>query len=181
MIGLITSTICLLCYLTWHNSYATKRILYLREFSTNQFSTSPAEKFVICYSYWEQQTNSVLNLWSFQKWANLSGNFSVVEPFASNSVLEFTYDLANQHHFDKALRFRDYFDIERWTKGTAKYGIPPLVSWKTFTQHTSKEVIVVLLAYDASPGGYYEGDKIKNNRRCKEESRKHMCSYHVGR
>ena len=142
--------------------------------NTNISSSVSFRKFVFCYDYWEQQTNAILSLWSLQKWANLSGNFSVVEPFVRNSFFGSTSDLTKQHHFDKALRFRDYFDIERWTKRTAKYGIPPLVSWSTFTQHTSKEVIVVLLAYNANPGGYYEGDKIKNNRRCKEESQKHM-------
>jgi len=133
-------------------------------------------KFVFCYSYWEQQTNAVLNLWSFQKWANQSGNFSVVEPFVANSVLGFTSNQANRHDFRNPLRFRDYFDIEQWTRGTAKHGIPPLVSWENFTQHSSKDVIVVLTAFDASPGGYYKDGDIKNNHRCASESREHMSS-----
>jgi len=136
--------------------------------------SSSFNKFVICYSYWEQQTNAVLNLWSFQKWANHSGKFSVVEPFVTNSVLGFTKNQANQHDFSKSLRFRDYYDIEQWTQGTAKHSIPPLVSWENFTQHCSKDVIVVLTAFDANPGGYYKNGDIMKNRRCASESRQHM-------
>jgi len=40
----------------------------------------------MCHSYWEQQTNAVLNMWSFQKWAIKSGNYGVVEPFVHDSV-----------------------------------------------------------------------------------------------
>ncbi|XP_065907920.1 uncharacterized protein [Dysidea avara] len=143
---------------------------------TNVKLSSPItfRKFVICFSYWEQQTNAVLNLWSFQKWANQSGHFSVVEPFVSNSVLGFSDNQLNKHDFTTSLRFRDYFDIERWTNGTAKYSIPPLVSWDNFIQHASKEIIVVLTAFDANPGGYYIGGNINKNYRCSSESRQHI-------
>ena len=65
-------------------------------------------------------------MWSFQKWENQSGNLSVVEPFAGNSVLEFPRTILDLAH---KLCFRDYLDIEYWTKETAKHGILPLVTW----------------------------------------------------
>ena len=49
-------------------------------------------RFVISSSYWEQQTNALINLWSLQKWANVTG-FRVVEPFASQSTLRLSYQM----------------------------------------------------------------------------------------
>ena len=50
------------------------------------FSSLKSIRFGICSNYWEQQTNAILNMWSFQKWAYLTG-FRVVDPFADQSTL----------------------------------------------------------------------------------------------
>ncbi|XP_065906602.1 uncharacterized protein [Dysidea avara] len=132
-------------------------------------TSRPPMRVALCVSYWEQQTNSLLNMWSFQKWANQSGNLRVVEPFAANSVLGFPRGDFKNFNFSNALRFRDYFDLEYWTKETANYGIPPMVTWDTFIRYASKKVVVVILAYEVSPGGVYINDDIKNHEECVTE------------
>ena len=67
--------------------------------------------FAICSSYWEQQTNALFNMWSFQKWANISG-FRVLEPFVQGSNLQFTDGILYNYNFAKSLRFGDYFDLD---------------------------------------------------------------------
>jgi len=129
------------------------------------------EKFAVCHSYWEQQTNAVLNMWSFQKWAKKSGSFSVLEPFAHDSVLGFSGKNINQHNFNASLRFRDYFDLDQWTKGTEKYKIPPLVNWDDFVEHASRNIVLAVLVYD-QPGGIFEGDDIKKNPGCVSEAQR---------
>ena len=124
-------------------------------------------RFVLCHSYWEQQTNSLINMFSFQKWANVSGKPKVVEPFASESVLEFPNSVLRKHEFTKALRFSHYFDIDYWTKETAKLGIEPLVSWETFVKYANRKLIIAILAYDAAPGGIYVDDEINENSGCR--------------
>ena len=92
-------------------------------------------------------------MWSFQKWANKSGKLKVIEPFTVDSVLEFPGTVLYKHQFTNALRFRDYFDLDHWTKETGKLGIEPLVTWETFLKYTSRQVTVVLLTYSYMPGG----------------------------
>ena len=125
--------------------------------------------FALCLSYWEQQTNSLLNMWSFQKWAKQSGNLSVVEPFARNSILGFPRVSSQLNELAHELRFRDYFDLEYWTNETAKQGIPPMVTWDTFTRHASRKVVVVILVYEVPPGGVYVNDDLKNHTECNLE------------
>ena len=120
--------------------------------------------FVLCYSYWEQQINALINMWSFQKWAHKSGNLKVIEPFAVESVLEFP---ASKHEFSDTLRFRDYFDLDHWTKETAKLGIKPLVKWESFVKYANRKVIVALPAYGAKPGGIFVDDQINKCEGCK--------------
>ena len=124
-------------------------------------------QFVLCTSYWEQQTNALINMWSFQKWADKSGKLKVVEPFAVDSVLEFPSSVFYKHQFTSALRFRDYFDLDHWTKETAKLGIEPLVTWETFLKYGNRQVVVALISYSYLPGGVYVENDI---RRC------HSCS-----
>ena len=124
-------------------------------------------RFVLCQSYWEQQTNSIINMFSFQKWANVSGNPKVVEPFAIESVLKFPDSVLYKHEFTKALRFRDYFDLDYWTKETAKLGIEPLVTWETFVEYANRKLILAIPAYDAEPGGIYVDNQINKNQGCR--------------
>ena len=119
--------------------------------------------FVLCYSYWEQQVNALINMWSFQKWAHKSGNLKVVEPFAIESVLEFP---GPRHQLTDTLRFRDYFDLGHWTKETAKLNIEPLVTWETFVKYANRKVIVALPAYGAKPGGVFVDDEINKCEGC---------------
>ena len=126
-------------------------------------------RFVVCYSFWEQQTNAliIINMWSLQKWANKSGKLKVVKPFAVDSVLEFPSSVLQQHHFDNALHFRDYIDLDYWTKETAKLGIEPLVTWDTFLKYANRKVVVGLLAYSYVPGGVFVEDEINRCYSCK--------------
>ena len=124
-------------------------------------------RFVLSYSYWEQQTNALINMWSLQKWANKSGRLKVVEPFAVDSVLEFPSSVLQQHQFANALHFRDYFDLDYWMKETAKLGIEPLVTWETFLKYANGKVIVGLLAYGYAPGGVFVEDEINRCCSCK--------------
>ena len=138
-------------------------------FSMFTLTSRPPMRFALCLSYWEQQTNSLLNMWSFQKWAKQSGNLNVVEPFAAISVLGFPSGILYNLDFANALRFRDYFDFEYWTKETAKYSISPLVSWDRFIEHASRKVVVVILVYEVPPGGVYINDDLKKHRECNNE------------
>ena len=126
-------------------------------------------RFVLSYSYWEQQINALINMWSLQKWANKSGKIKVVEPFAVESVLEFPRPVLYREQFTNALHFRDYFDLDYWTKETAKLGIEPLVSWETFLKYANREVIVAILVYGYVPGGVYVENEINRCRPCISE------------
>ena len=137
---------------------------------TKSFKTT-YKKFAVCHSYWEQQTNAVLNMWSFQKWAKKSGNFGVLEPFAHDSVLGFSGKNVNQHNFNTSLRFRDYFDFDHWTKGTEKHKIPSLVNWGNFAEHASRNVVLAVIV-SSKPGGIFEGDDIKENPGCVSEAQR---------
>ena len=124
--------------------------------------------FAICSSYWEQQTNAVLNLWSLQKWANITG-FRVVEPYAHQSTLGLTNEILENHNFTSALRFRDYFDLGYWTNITNKYGIPPMASWETFYVYSFRKIVVVIIVYEVSVIGQYEDSDINKHSDCVEE------------
>ena len=126
-------------------------------------------RFVLSYSYWEQQTNALLNMWSFQKWANKSGKLKVVEPFAVESMLRLPGTVLYKHQFTNTLRFRDYFDLNYWTQETAKLGIEPLVPWDIFLKYTNKKVILVIPAYGAVPPGIHVDDEINKSKRCSYE------------
>ena len=108
-------------------------------------------------------------MWSFQKWADKSGKPKVVEPFAVDSVLEFPSSVLYKHQFTSALRFRDYFDLDHWTKETAKLGIEPLVTWETFLKYGNRQVIVVLISYSYLPGGVYVENDIRRCHSCSAE------------
>ena len=126
-------------------------------------------RFVLCHSYWEQQTNALINMWSFQKWADKAGKLRVVEPFAVESVLEFPGPVLYKHQFTNSLRFRDYFDLDYWTQETAKLGIKPLVTWETFTKYANRKVILAVPSYGSKPPGIFVDEEINKNEGCKGE------------
>ena len=128
--------------------------------------------FVICSSYWEQQTNAIVNMWSLQKWANISG-FKVVEPFVYQSILGIS-DPAVLNHFDfnNTLRFSDNFDMDYWSSMTKKnYGIPPLYKWDTFVLLPSKRTVVVVFVYNAYPVGVYVDKYINKHSACVKQKK----------
>ena len=123
-------------------------------------------RYAIAYHYYEQQTNALLNLWTMQKWAKFTG-FTMVEPFVHRSFLGFSYKLLDHCNSTNALRFGDYFDLDFWTSETTKkYGIPPFEKWETFVLSPLKKTVVVILTYEAHPGGQYVGDDINKHQGC---------------
>ena len=113
--------------------------------SKNTVTNLRNSRFAIVYNYWEQQTNAILNMWSLQMWANFMG-FKALEPFAYQSTLALTDQILYDYNFTNVLSFRDYFDLDYWTKKTKeKYGIPPLEKWDTFALSTLKKTVVVIL------------------------------------
>ena len=126
-------------------------------------------RFAVCTSFWEQQTNAIINLWSFQKWAKVSG-YKVLEPFVYQSKLGVTDLILNTCDVTNSFRFRDYFDLNLWTDATKKkFGVPPFEQWDAFACSPFKKTVVVLLIYWTShPGDFIDND-IDKRPECKKE------------
>ena len=153
------------------NTFITKMPFATVDNRNNTVSTfkNVRNRFAIVYSYWEQQTNAILNMWSLQKWANFTG-FKVLEPFAYQSMLALTDEILYHYNFTNVLRFRDYFDLNFWTNETKeKYGIPPVERWDTFAVSPLNKTVVVILAYDVFPVGEYVGNDINKHPDCIEQ------------
>ena len=136
----------------------------------SELSTGPPHtlyRYAICSSYWEQQSNGILNLFSLQRWANSIG-LTVVEPFAYQSELTFPEEiLYNNNTLANTLRLRDYLDLDHWNAETNKAGILPLETWENFVLHSTKKVILVVMPY-SGPGGTYTNDEIERHSPCQE-------------
>ena len=125
--------------------------------------------FALCTSFWEQQTNALLNMWTFQKWANFTG-FRVLEPFAYQSTLGLTDQLLHHYNFANVLHFSDYFDLNLWTNMTKKnHGIPPFEEWNAFVLSPLKRIVVVILLYESPPVGEFIDNDIRKHRYCKQQ------------
>ena len=136
------------------------------KYTNKSYSTLRHINFAICSSYWEQQTNALYNMWSFQKWANISG-FRTLEPFAQGSNLEFTGGILYYYNFAKSLCFGDYFDLDFWNKMTKKiYGILPLEKWNTYAVSKLRKTVVVIMLYYTSPQGVYINNDIDKHLNC---------------
>ena len=136
------------------------------KYTNKSYSTLRHINFAICSSYWEQQTNALYNMWSFQKWANISG-FRTLEPFAQGSNLEFTGGILYYYNFAKSLCFGDYFDLDFWNKMTKKiYGILPLEKWNTYAVSKLRKTVVVIMLYYTSPQGVYINNDINKHPNC---------------
>ena len=120
--------------------------------------------YIICSSYWEQQSNAILNMFSMQRWANSLG-MTVVEPFVCQSELKFPPEVLYNNTLANTLRLRDYIDLDYWNTQAKKVGIPPLESWENFSHQSAKKIILVILPYSGA-GGTYDNDKIKNHPEC---------------
>ena len=126
-------------------------------------------RFAVCTSFWEQQTNAVINFWSFQKWAKVSG-YKVFEPFVYQSKLGVTDPILNTCDVTNSFRFRDYFDLNLWTNTTnKKFKVPPFEQWDAFACSPFKKTVVVLLIYWTSPTGEFVDDDIDKHPGCRKE------------
>ena len=120
--------------------------------------------YTIGSSYWEQQSNAILNMFSLQRWANSLG-MTVVEPFVCQSELKFPPEILHTNSLADTLRLSDYIDLDYWNTKAKQVGIPPLESWENFSHHSVKKIILVILPY-SGVGGTYVNDEIKNHPQC---------------
>ena len=91
------------------------------------------------YSSFEEQTNGARNLWQLEMWAKLL-DMKVAEPFAVDSMFGV---MGAVPHFNQALRFRDYYDIEKWNRKVNEYGGSPLVKWEDFLSKAPRQAIIL--------------------------------------
>ena len=71
-------------------------------------------------------------------WAKLL-SIKVAEPFAVDSM----FGLKGAINISQALRFSDYFDIDKWNKMLMDYGASPLVKWESFLSTAPRKAIIV--------------------------------------
>ena len=122
-------------------------------------------RYAIGSSYWEQQTNAVLNMFCMQRWANSIG-LTVVEPFVCQSELKFPIEiLHNNTMAPNTLRLRDYIDLDYWNAQASESGVPPLETWENFVLRSTKNIIVVIMSHFGA-GGTYVNDKINDHPNC---------------
>jgi len=100
-----------------------------------------SQGYILPYSIFEEQSNGAKNLWQLQIWANMV-NMHVVEPFAINSVFTMMGIAPN---FGEALRFGDYFDIEKWNEMVVKTFGSPLVQWEEFIAKAPRDAILLYM------------------------------------
>ena len=94
---------------------------------------------IMVYSSYEEQTNGARNLWQLHMWAAIL-KMRVVEPFAIESMFGIIGALSN---FTRALRFSDYFDIDKWNKLVITYGGSSLVQWEDFLSKAPRKLIIL--------------------------------------
>ena len=116
--------------------------------------------YIICSSYWEQQSNAILNMFSMQRWANSLG-MTVVEPFVCQSELKIPPEVLYNNTMANTLRLCNYIDLDYWNTQAKKVGIPPLESWENFSHQSAKNHF----GYSGA-GGTYANDEIKNHPQC---------------
>ena len=119
---------------------------------TQQLSVT-TRGFVISSSFWEQQVGAALNLWTLSKWAATIRVYPV-EPFVVNSNFVLPNNLSHSTS-SKLLRFRDYYDLERWNELCSDSKLMPLISWETFLYAKSKQLIIAVILLDTE----HKGDK----------------------
>ena len=122
-------------------------------------------RYAVSSSYWEQQTNAVLNMFCMQRWANSIG-LTVVEPFACQSELKFPTEILHSNTLAaNTLRLRDYIDLDYWNVQASKSDVPPLETWENFILHSTKNITVVVMSHFGA-GGTYTNDEINNHPNC---------------
>ena len=101
-----------------------------------------SQGYIFPYSVYEEQTCGARNVWQLQVLANELG-MNVVEPFAADSMFRMNGMAPN---FNRALRFRDYFDKDKWDRMAVENHIKPLVSWEEFLSKTPRKAIILYTA-----------------------------------
>ena len=131
----------------------------------NSMDDHVVHRYALSSSYWEQQTNAIINLYNFQRWAASVG-LTVVEPFVNQSKLQFPGEIFYGHHNTSlnVLHFHDYVDIKYYNRRAHVLGdVPALEPWERFVQYTGKKLIVIIVAYHIPPSGIYINDEIKTS------------------
>ena len=171
---LLTSLLCVILVTSNEDPYVldlTEDNAYTLSKNLSLGRTDIGAPFAICSNYYEQQTNAILNLWSMQMWAKVTG-FRLTEPFASQSTLGLRNEILQDSNFTNVLKFSDYVDLDFWTKVTnEKYQIPPLEKWNTFVLYPSKITVVAILVHDKSPIGAFIGNGIDKHPVCAENKK----------
>ena len=98
-----------------------------------------SQGYILVYSSYEEQTNGARNLWQLQMWAK-TVKMKVVEPFAVNSMFGMFGAIPN---FNQALRFSDYYDIDKWNNLVGDYGGDSLVQWEEFLPRAPHKAILL--------------------------------------
>ena len=121
-------------------------------------------RYAISSSYWEQQTNAVINMLCMQRWAHSVG-LTVVEPFACQSELKFPEEVLYNNSMSNTLKLHDYVDIDYWNERASEWDVPPLETWENFILHSTKKIIVVIMSHFGA-GGTYVNDEILSHPNC---------------
>jgi len=104
---------------------------------------APVEKIsqghIFLYSSFEEQTNGAGNLWQLEMWAK-QVNMTVAEPFAVDSMFGV---MGVAPDFNKALRFHDYYDREKWNEMVNKFDGSPLINWEEFLPNAPRHAIIL--------------------------------------
>ena len=135
----IGATISVLLYLTTDNLSRAHPSVFRKDFVTRWIRSPWRGGHAFIYSNFEEQTNGARNLWQLEMWAELLG-IEVAEPFAVDSMFGLKGATSN---ISQALRFSDYYDIEKWNKRLREYGASPLVKWESFLSTAPHEAIIV--------------------------------------
>ena len=171
---LLTSLLCVILVTSNEDPYVldlTEDDAYTLSKNLSLGRTDIGTPFVICSNYYEQQTNAILNLWSMQMWAKVTG-FRLTEPFANRSTLGLRNEILQDSNFTNVLKFSDYVDLDFWTKVmNEKYQIPSFETWNTFVLYPSKITVVAILVHDESPIGAYIGNGIDKHPVCAEDKK----------
>ena len=96
--------------------------------------------FALSISYWDQQTWSMGNILSLQKWAH-SLDMAVVQPFLVGT--KFKTPAGSIGTSD--LPMDSLYDMEFWNKHNRNTEYAPLVNWECFLQNAPRQIILIYL------------------------------------
>ena len=132
--------------------------------SLPQGAVRKPHRYAISSSYWEQQTNAIINMLCMQRWAHSVG-LTVVEPFACQSELKFPDEVLYNNSLTNTLKLHDYVDVDYWNERSSEWDVPPLETWENFVLLSTKKIVVVIMSHFGA-GGTYVNDEILNHPNC---------------